>query len=85
MTLQRRVVVFVIFACIVAWLGKDGDFRGRAKRMAPIPRTEAAVPTLSFDEELRQLGLCIVATPDGVCVDDSVKPPTEEATRARTK
>jgi hypothetical protein len=82
---RRAVVLFVVFASIVAWLGKDGDFRGPVKPSVPVPGTKVAMPPpLSFKDELRELGMCILDKPGGVCVDDSVQR-GEESTRARSK
>jgi hypothetical protein len=82
---RLAVVLFVIFAAIMGWLGKDGSFRGPMKRSAPMRGTEVAIPpTLTFEDELRELGMCILDKPGGVCADDSVQR-GEESSRARSK
>jgi hypothetical protein len=73
-------------ASIMAWRGKDGDFRSQGKRRAArTPRAEAACPTLSFDAEMRQLGMCIVDELGRACVNDTVEHSGAESTRVRTK
>ena len=72
---------FVPFACIMAWLGKDGDFQGQAKRRAALtPVAEGAGQPLPFEERMQQLGICVLASPGGLCVHDSLERTGEEST-----
>lgn len=62
---RRKVVVSIAFACVMAWLGKDGSSEERQPRLARVDAL--AEPTPSTNEKKQRLGRCIISENDEYC------------------
>jgi hypothetical protein len=64
---HSRALFFIPFACVMAWLGKDGQFSKATT--APIEQVTQQPPSASFDQQLPDAGMCIMSAEDDNCTE----------------